>query len=121
MLLLRAGVAHHIGNIYSDIDPSQAMPYLEEARDIFWKLLSPTHPDTLDVLNSVCSLRLTLEDDYDDILAGLQKLLELFIKAYGPMTQIPARFITTSDCAITTCSAPMKPSKTTRRPFRSIP
>ena len=84
MLLLRAGVAHHIGNIYSDIDPSQAMPYLEEARDIFWKLLSPTHPDTLDVLNSVCSLRLTLEDDYDDILAGLQKLLELFIKAYGP-------------------------------------
>ena len=35
MLLLRAGVAHHIGNIYSDIDPSQAMPYLEEARDIF--------------------------------------------------------------------------------------
>ena len=75
---------HHIGNIYSDIDPSQAMPYLEEARDIFWKLLSPTHPDTLDVLNSVCSLRLTLEDDYDDILAGLQKLLELFIKAYGP-------------------------------------
>lgn len=36
------------------------------------------------MLNSVCSLRLTLEDDYDDILAGLQKLLELFIKAYGP-------------------------------------
>lgn len=83
MLLLRAGVAHHIGNIYSDIDPARAMPYFEEARDIFWKLLSPTHPDTLDLLNSICSLRLTIEDDYEDILSNFQKLLPLFIKAYG--------------------------------------
>lgn len=84
MLLLRAGVAHHLGSIYSDIQPSQAMPYLEEARDIFWRLLSPTHPDTLDVLNSICSLRLTIRDDYDDIQSDLQQLLPLFLKAYGP-------------------------------------
>lgn len=84
MLFLRAGVAHHLGSIYSDSAPARAMPFLTEARDIFWDLLSPTHPDTLDVLNSICSLRLSTEDDYPKILDDLRQLLELFIKAYGP-------------------------------------
>ena len=61
-----------------------AMPFLTEARDIFWSLLSPTHPDTLDVLNSICSLRQSTEDDYEQILEDFHQLLELFIKAYGP-------------------------------------
>lgn len=84
MLFLRAGVAHHLGSIYSDSAPARAMPFLTEARDIFWDLLSPTHPDTLDVLNSICSLRLSTEDDYPKILDDLRQLLELFINAYGP-------------------------------------
>lgn len=84
MLLLHADVAHHIGIIYSNMAPQKAMPYLEEAKDIFWNLLSPSNPDTLDVLNSICSLRLTIDDDYDDIQSNLQKLLELFINTYGP-------------------------------------
>ena len=60
------------------------MPFLTEARDIFWTLLSPTHPDTLDVLNTICSLRLSTEGDYPQLLADFHHLLELFIKAYGP-------------------------------------
>lgn len=80
---LRADAAHHLGNIYSDYLPEQAMPYLEEARDIFMELLSLTHPDTLDVLNTICTLRLSTEDDYPDILENLQELLRQFIKAYG--------------------------------------
>lgn len=84
MLLLHASIAHHIGNIYSAYAPEKAMPFLTEARDILWNLLSPTHPDTLDVLNSICSLQLTLEDNYTEILSDLQHLLELYIKAYGP-------------------------------------
>lgn len=84
LLFLRAGAAHHLGSIYSDYAPTKAMPFLTEARDIFWNLLSPTHPDTLDVLNSIGSLRLSTEDDYPQILGDFQHLLELFIKAYGP-------------------------------------
>lgn len=83
-LLLRASVAHHIGNIYSDYAPDKAMPFLMEAKDILWNILSPTHPDTLDVLNSICSLELTTKDNYPEVLSDLQHLLELFIKAYGP-------------------------------------
>lgn len=82
-LLLHASVAHHIGNIYSDYAPEQAMPFLTEARDILGNLLSPTHPDTLDVLNSICSLQLIVNDNYSEILSNLQHLLELYIKAYG--------------------------------------
>lgn len=84
LLFLRAGAAHHLGSMYSDYAPTKAMPFLTEARDIFWNLLSPTHPDTLDVLNSIGSLRLSTENDYPQILADFQQLLELFIKAYGP-------------------------------------
>lgn len=84
MLFLRAGIAHHLGSIYSDFAPTSAMPFLTEARDVFWNLLSPTHPDTLDVLNSICSLRISTEDNYPQILDDLNQLLELFIKAYGP-------------------------------------
>lgn len=84
MLFLRAGAAHHLGSMYSDYAPDMAMPFLTEARDIFWSLLSPTHPDTLDVLNSICSLRQSTEDDYEQILEDFHQLLELFIKAYGP-------------------------------------
>lgn len=82
--LLRASVAHHIGDIYSDYAPEKAMPFLTEARDILWHILSPTHPDTLDVLNSICSLQLTIQDNYSEILSELQRLLELYIKVYGP-------------------------------------
>ncbi len=60
------------------------MPFLTEARDILWHILSPTHPDTLDVLNSICSLQLTIQDNYSEILSELQRLLELYIKVYGP-------------------------------------
>ena len=84
MLFLRADAAHHLGSLYSDTAPSKAMEYLIVARDIFWKYLSPTHPDTLDVLNSICSLRLTTESDYTQILSDFHQLLELFLKAYGP-------------------------------------
>lgn len=83
MLFLRAGIAHNLGNLLTDYKPADAMLYLQEAKDIFWKLLSPTHPDTLDVLNTICSLRLTLEDNYPDILEDFYQLLELFQKAYG--------------------------------------
>ena len=83
-LLLHASVAHHIGNIYSDYAPEKAMPFLTEAKEILWDILSPTHPDTLDVLNSICSLQLTIKDNYSEILSSLQQLLELYIKAYGP-------------------------------------
>lgn len=84
MLLLRASVAHHIGDIYSDCAPEKAMPFLIESRDILRNILSPTHPDTLDVLNSICSLQLTIKDNYIEILSDLQQLLDLYIKAYGP-------------------------------------
>ena len=84
LLFLHAGAAHHLGSIYSDYAPAKAMPFLTEARDIFWNLLSPTHPDTLDVLNTICSLRLSTEEDYPQLLADFHHLLELFIKAYGP-------------------------------------
>lgn len=84
MLFLRADAAHHLGSLYSDTAPSKAMDYLIVARDIFWKYLSPTNPDTLDVLNSICSLRLTVENDYSPILSDFHQLLELFLKAYGP-------------------------------------
>ena len=46
ILLLRAGLAHNLGSLYCDYEPSKAMPLLTEAKEIFWKLLSPTHPDT---------------------------------------------------------------------------
>ncbi len=82
--LLHASTAHHIGNIYSDYAPEKAMPFLMEAKDILWNILSPTHPDTLDVLNSICSLELTIKDNYPEVLSGLQRLLELFITVYGP-------------------------------------
>lgn len=84
MIFLRAGIAHHLGSMYSDTAPTKAMPFLIEARDIFWNNLSPTHPDTLDVLNSIYSLQLSTEDDYSQILSDFQQLLDLFIKAYGP-------------------------------------
>lgn len=84
LLFLHAGAAHHLGSIYSDYAPAKAMPFLTEARDIFWNLLSPTHPDTLDVLNTICNLRLSTEEDYPQLLADFHHLLELFIKAYGP-------------------------------------
>lgn len=84
MLFLRADAAHHLGSLYADTAPAKAMEYLIVARDIFWKYLSPTHPDTLDVLNSICSLRLTTENDYPLILSDFHQLLELFVKAYGP-------------------------------------
>lgn len=84
LLFLRADAAHHLGSLYADIAPAKAMGYLVVAKDIFWKYLSPTHPDTLDVLNSICSLRLTTEDDYPQILSEFRQLLELFLKAYGP-------------------------------------
>ena len=83
-ILLRASVAHHIGNIYSDYAPGKAMPFLMEAKDILWNILSPTHPDTLDVLNSICSLELTIKDNYSEVLSDLQQLLELYTKVYGP-------------------------------------
>ena len=83
-LLLHASVAHHIGNIYSDYAPDKAMPFLIEAKDILCNILSPTHPDTLDVLNSICSLELMVKDNYSEVLSDLQHLLELFIKVYGP-------------------------------------
>lgn len=83
-LLLRASVARHIGNIYSDYAPEKAMPFLMEAKDILWNILSPTHPDTLNVLNSICSLELTIKNNYSEVLSDLQHLLELYIKIYGP-------------------------------------
>lgn len=83
LLFLRAGAAHHLGSMYTDSAPVKAMSFLGEARDIYRALLSPTHPDTLDVLNTICSLRLTTEDDYPAILSDLQQLLNLFIRAYG--------------------------------------
>lgn len=83
MLLLRAEVAHHLGSLYIDYAPEKAMPYLTDARDIFWDHLSLTHPDTLDVLNSICALRQQTEDDYPSILEELERLLSLFIEAYG--------------------------------------
>lgn len=83
MLLLHAEVAHHLGSLYGDYAPEKAMPYLVDARDIFWNHLSPTHPDTLDVLNSICALRQQTEDDYSAILEELERLLPLFIDAYG--------------------------------------
>lgn len=84
ILLLRAGIAHNLGNLYSDYEPSKAMPYLEEARDIFSNLLSPTHPDTLDVLNTICSQELAQGINYEKSLDDFLHLLELFLKAYGP-------------------------------------
>lgn len=84
LLFLRADAAHHLGSIYSETLPAKAMDYLIVARDIFWKYLSPTHPDTLDVLNSICILRLTTENDYPQILDEFHQLLELFLKVYGP-------------------------------------
>lgn len=83
MLLLRAEVSHHLGSLYSDIAPEKAMSYLNTARDIMWDLLSPTHPDTLDVLNSICSLRIQLESDFPPILEELERLLALYIDTYG--------------------------------------
>lgn len=82
-LFLRADVAHNLGNLYTDYAPDKAMPLLLEARDIFWKYLSPTHPDTLDVLNTICSQELARGDDYEKSLQDFQRLLELFIKVYG--------------------------------------
>lgn len=82
-LLLHAEVAHNLGNLYTDYEPNKAMPFLLEARNIFGKYLSLTHPDTLDVLNTICSLELSKGDDYEKSLQDFQRLLELFIKAYG--------------------------------------
>ncbi len=83
MLLLHGEVAHHLGAFYCDHAPDKAMSYLSDAKDIFWNQLSPTHPDTLDVLNSICTLRLQISEDYESILRDLEYLLGLFIDVYG--------------------------------------
>ncbi len=83
ILLLRAGVAHNLGNLYTDYMPSKAMPFLVEARDIFQRVLSPTNPDTLDVLNTIATHELTLSVNYENSLKEFTKLLDLYIKVYG--------------------------------------
>ena len=82
-LLLKASTAHVLGNLYSDTQPEKAMPYFEIARDIFTAVLSPTNPDTLDVINSICSLELFLQIDVQKALQGLSRLLPMYIKIYG--------------------------------------
>lgn len=82
-LFLRADVAHNLGNLYTDYAPDKAMPLLLEARNIFWKYLSSTHPDTLDVLNTICSQELARGDDYEKCLQDFQRLLDLYVKTYG--------------------------------------
>lgn len=86
MILLHGEVAHHLGTLYCNLAPDKAMSYLSDAKDVFWNQLSPTHPDTLDVLNSICTLRLQVDDDYESILRDLEYLLELFIDVYGENT-----------------------------------
>lgn len=83
ILLLRAGLSHNLGSLYCDYNPAKAMPLLTEAKEIFWELLSPTHPDTLDVLNTICSLKMTQGENYTELLDEFKRLLALFIKAYG--------------------------------------
>lgn len=82
-LLLKASTSHALGNLYSDTDPEKAMPYFETARDIFTELLSPTNPDTIDVVNSICSLKLSLRINIDNALSDLLELLPIYIKTYS--------------------------------------
>lgn len=83
MLLLHGEVAHHLGAFYCDHAPDKAMSYLLDAKDVFWNQLSPTHPDTLDVLNTICTLRLQINDNYESVLEELEYLLGLYIDVYG--------------------------------------
>ena len=82
-LLLKASTAHVLGNLYSDTQPEKAMPYFETAREIFTTVLSPTNPDTLDVINSICSMELFLRIDVRKALHDLSRLLPMYIKIYG--------------------------------------
>lgn len=82
-LLLKASTAHVLGNLYSDTQPQKAMPYFEIARDIFSTVLSPTNPDTIDVINSICSMELFLRIDVEKALYDLSRLLPMYIKIYG--------------------------------------
>lgn len=81
--MLYAGVAHYLGDLYSDASPQKALPYLEEARTIQISSLSPTHPDTLDTLNSIANCHLTLADNPTSTLHEFQDLLLLMKKVYG--------------------------------------
>lgn len=82
-LLFKASTAHALGDLYAETQPEKAMPYFETARDLFTKLLSPTNPDTLDVLNSICSMELFLKIDVEKALHNLSQLLPLYIEVYG--------------------------------------
>ena len=82
-LLLKASTAHALGNLYSDTEPKKAMPYFETAEKIFTGILSPTNPDTIDVMNSICSIKLSLKIDVEKALHDLSYLLPLYIKIYG--------------------------------------
>lgn len=82
--MLHAGVAHYLGSLYSDIAPEMALPYLEEAKAIQISSLSPTHPDTLDTLNSIANCHLILTDNPATVLIEFHDLLLLMIKVYGP-------------------------------------
>ena len=82
-LLLKASTVHALGNLYSDTQPKKAMPYFEIARDIFTTILSPTNPDTIDVINSICSMKLFLRIDVEQALQDLSRLLPMYFKIYG--------------------------------------
>lgn len=82
-LLLKASIAHHLGNLYSDYAPNKAMDFFIIARDIFSKLFSPTNPDTVDVLNTICSFRSSHGENSKQLLSDMEELLKLYEEIYG--------------------------------------
>lgn len=81
--LLKAALSHHLGNLYSDYVPEKAMPYFETARDIFSRLLSPTNPDTIDVMNSICAFESSQNGSSEQLLIDMKEILRLYEKIYG--------------------------------------
>lgn len=59
------------------------MEHLEISKDIFLKYLSRTHPNTIDILNSISTLKMTLKYDPTILLEEFYELLELFLDVYG--------------------------------------
>lgn len=82
-LLLKATLAHNLGDLYSDYAPNKAMDFFVIARDIFSKLFSPTHPDTVDVLNTICSFRSSHGENSEQLLSDMEELLSLYEEIYG--------------------------------------
>ncbi|MDE5583304.1 MAG: tetratricopeptide repeat protein [Ruminococcus sp.] len=83
LLLLKASVAHNLGDLYADYSPQNAMEYFIEAKNIFTNLLSPTNPDTLDVLNSMFSFASSHEKPNEKLLDDMKELLRLYEEIYG--------------------------------------